>query len=55
MKYKAYVVRDKNGVATESRKVRKGARKEKFAYNQSLHSGRAKQERRDARRAAQQG
>lgn len=47
MNYKAYAPK-KDGVNLETRHVRKHSRREKFAFNKSLHSARAKQERNEA-------
>lgn len=53
MLYKTYNPKDANGVSTESRKVRKGSRHAKWAFNHALHSARAKEERKKAAREAQ--
>lgn len=44
MHYTTYAPKDSNGTNLETRKVRKAARKEKFATNKHLHSKRAKKE-----------
>lgn len=44
MNYRIYAPKDAAGKNLETRKVRKGSRKQKFADNHALHSARAKQE-----------